>query len=103
MSQHNHGDPISLTESLERLRAHMGTAAPSAISTLQDSWTQLIGARLASSCTLGAVRGATLVVHASDPAVAEQLGWMHNELVAAANELLGVDQIASVETRVVTG
>ncbi|MEZ5237674.1 MAG: DUF721 domain-containing protein [Microthrixaceae bacterium] len=94
-------EPIGLVESLERLRARLGTASPSALSVLSDAWPQLLGRPLESMCSLAAIRSGVLVVNTTEPAVAEQLGWMSGELAAAANELLGRTEISSVEVRVV--
>ncbi len=100
MSDVDGPEPVSLTEALWRLQRVIGTPGPSSVAALRDAWEQVIGARMASSCRLGSIKGTTLVVEATDAAVAEQLRWMSEDLRGAANAVLGSPEIDRVEIRV---
>ena len=90
----------SLSGSLGRLQRTLGLARPDTVRILEDSWSQLVGVRLASACRLHSLRDGRLTVAVDDPAVAEHLRWQANDLAAAANELCGCDAIERVEIRV---
>lgn len=90
----------TLSSSLERLQRSLGLARPDTVRILEDSWSALLGARLASTCRIHSLRDGCLTVAVADPAVAEHLRWQRNDLVAAANELCGCDAVDSVEIRV---
>ena len=92
--------PVRLEDSLGHLRKLIGTARPDSLAVLSEHWVQVIGARLATHCELHSLRHGTLVVDTSEGAVAEQLRWMERDLVAAANSILGSDEISGVEVRV---
>lgn len=96
-------EPVGLSESLSRLQRYLGTAAPSSLSALGDSWDQVIGTRMAQHCRLHSMRHGTLVVETSEPAIAEQLRWMAGDLRDAANAVLDSTEIAEVEIRVIQG
>lgn len=97
--QRQRSEPVSLGDSLELLQRYLGTARPSSIAVLADSWPQVIGARLAQSCELGSLHHGRLVVSTGDPAVAEQLRWMSVELCSAANAVIGSEEVFEVEVR----
>ena len=90
----------SLEHSLSRLQRNLGFARPDTVRILEASWSQLVGARLASACRLDSIRDGRLVVAVDDPAVAEHLRWQSANLMAAANGLCGCDAIEAVEIRV---
>ncbi|MGI9579027.1 MAG: DUF721 domain-containing protein [Microthrixaceae bacterium] len=93
--------PVGLADSLGGLQRLIGTARPDNLAVLEQHWSQVIGARLAGHCELHSLRHGTLVVATSDGAVAEQLRWMERDLAAAANSVLGADEITSVDVRAV--
>jgi len=90
----------TLGESLERLHRSMGLARPDAVRILEDSWSGLVGARLASACRLDSLKGGRMTISVDDPAVAEHLRWQSADLAAAANELCGGEVVTEVVTRV---
>jgi len=96
-------EPVRLEESLAALQRYLGTARPDSLATLQSQWTSVIGRHLAAHCSLHSLRRGSLVVSTADPGVAEQLRWLGNDLVAAANSLLGSDEVLRVEVRVERG
>lgn len=93
----------SLQDSLVALHRVLGLARPDTLRLLQDSWAQLVGARLAAHCRLESLRAGRLTVAVDDPAVAEALRWQAGDLAGAANELCGGDVVAEVVTRVRPG
>lgn len=96
-------EPVQLSDSLELLQRYLGTARPSSISVLEDNWRQIIGVRLADSCELRSLHHGRLVIRSDDPGVAEQLRWMAGDLRAAANSVIGSDDVAEVEVRLGSG
>jgi predicted nucleic acid-binding Zn ribbon protein len=91
--------PVPLGDSLVGLQRLIGTARPDNLAVLAQHWTQVIGPRLAAHCELHSLRHRTLVVSSSDGAVTEQLRWMERDLVAAANSVIGSEEITGVEVR----
>lgn len=91
--------PVPLGDSLVGLRRLIGTARPDSLAVLAQHWPQVIGPRLAAHCELHSLRHGTLVVSSGDGAVTEQLRWMERDLVAAANAVLGSDEITAVQVR----
>ena len=90
----------TLGASLERLHRSMGLARPDAVRILQDSWSSLVGAKLAAGCRLDSLRGGRMTISVDDPAVAEHLRWQASDLAAAATQLCGGDVVTEVVTRV---
>lgn len=96
-------EPVRLSASLVGLQKYLGTAAPSSLTALADSWDQVIGARMARHCAIHSINHGTLVLETSEPAVAEQLRWMSGDLRDAANAVLGNADITAVEVRIIPG
>ena len=90
----------SLSSSLERLHRNLGLARPVSVRILEDSWTSLMGARLASTCRIHSLRDGCLTIAVDDPAIGEHLRWQCNDLAAAANQLCGCQAVERVEIRV---
>jgi predicted nucleic acid-binding Zn ribbon protein len=90
----------TLGASLERLHRSMGLARPDAVRVLEDSWSGLVGARLARTCRLDSLRGGRMTIAVDDPAVAEHLRWQASDLAAAANQLCGGEVVEEVVIRV---
>lgn len=83
------------------MQRFLGALRPDALRTLQANWTALVGSRLAASCELHSVRDGCMVVETTEPAVAEQLRWATTDLVAAANAVLGNEDLRDVRVHVV--
>jgi predicted nucleic acid-binding Zn ribbon protein len=79
----------------------LGALRPDAMRTLRANWPMLVGARLATACQLHSVRDGCLVVHTGEPAVAEHLRWLSADLVAAANAVLGTEDVREVRVSLV--
>lgn len=78
----------------------MGLARPDAVTTLQQHWASLLGSELAAACSLESLRGETLVVSVTDPAVGEHLRWSSSELLDAANAVCGGVVVNELRVRV---
>lgn len=88
-------------ESLERVRLALGLARPDSFETVREHWSQLVGARLARSCSVETLRDGRLVVSTSVPAVGEQLRWQARDLCAAIGDLCGDPELVhTVDVRV---
>lgn len=94
-------EPVTLADSLVGLQKYLGTATPSSLMALSDSWDQVIGSKMANHCEIHSIKRGTLVLVTSEPAVAEQLRWMSGDLREAANAVLGRAEITAVEVRVI--
>lgn len=90
----------SLDVALGRLRTTMGLARPDTVRLLDANWEALLGRALASVCELSSVRGTTLVISTTDPAVAEQLRWSAPDVCGAANSIVGAGVLQDLEVRV---
>lgn len=90
--------PVSA--SVDRLRRTLGLARADTFAQVEESWTQLVGPRLAPHAQPRSLRDGVLVVVAQDPAVVEHLRWSANDLAQAVNAVCGGDEVASVEVRV---
>ncbi|MCZ7627739.1 MAG: DUF721 domain-containing protein [Microthrixaceae bacterium] len=96
-------EPVSLYASLMGLQRYLGTATPSSLMALADSWEQVVGTRLARYCGIHSINRGTLVLQTAEPAVAEQLGWLATDLRDAANTVVGSADIVAVEVRIIPG
>lgn len=96
----DHAGPTALGASLDRLHRTMGLARPDTVRLLERHWPSLMGADLAASCRLEAVREGELVVVVTDPAIAEHLRWSSRDLVAAANAVCGGEVITGLRVKV---
>lgn len=94
-------EPVGLSVSLAALQKYLGTAVPSSLRSLADSWEQVIGTRMARHCRIHSINHRTLVLETSEPAVAEQIRWMSTDLCNAANAVLGTAEITAVEVRII--
>jgi len=90
--------PVST--SLDRLRRTLGLARADTFAQVEESWTQLVGARLAPHAQPRSLRDGVLVVVAEDPAVAEHLRWSGSDLAEAVNAVCGGAEVTRVEVRV---
>jgi predicted nucleic acid-binding Zn ribbon protein len=86
--------------SLERLRRTLGLARSDTFAQVEESWTQLVGQRLAPHAQPRSLRDGVLVVVVQDPAVAEHFRWSANDLMQAVNAVCGGAEVSSVEVRV---
>lgn len=95
------GEPVALHRSLSTVQRYLGAVRPDAVRTIQAQWPAIVGARLAGACEVHTVRQGHLVVHTTEPAVAEQLRWDSGDLRRAVNALLGAEEIVDVRIDVV--
>ncbi len=89
-----------LSSVLGRLHTTMGLARPDTVQVLQRHWSSLLGADLAPSVRLEAVRGSELMVSVQDPAVAEHIRWSARDLCAAVNAVCDGDVVDRVSVKV---
>jgi predicted nucleic acid-binding Zn ribbon protein len=89
-----------VTTSLDRLRRTLGLARSDTFAQVEESWTQLVGQRLAPHAQPRSLRDGVLVVVAQDPAVAEHFRWSSADLAEAVNAVCGGAEVTSVEVRV---
>ncbi len=94
------GVPRDLASVLGRLNRTMGLARPDTLMMLDRHWVSLLGAELASHCTVESLRGAELVVAVDDPAVAEHLRWSAGDLCSAINSLCDGQVVDEVTVKV---
>ena len=88
-------------ESMDRVRLALGLARPDAFETIREHWSQLVGSRLARSCSIETLRDGRLVVGTTVPAVGEQLRWQSRDLCAAIGDLCGDPELVhTVDVRV---
>ena len=89
-----------MSTSLDRLRRTLGLARSDTFAQVEESWTQLVGQRLAPLAQPRSLRDGVLVVVAQDPAVAEHFKWSANDLVEAVNAVCGGAEVTAVVVRV---
>ncbi|MFM7063686.1 MAG: DUF721 domain-containing protein [Actinomycetes bacterium] len=90
--------PVST--SVERLSRTLGLARADTFAQVEESWSQLVGQRLAPHAQPRSLRDGVLVVVAQDPAVAEHLRWSSADLAQAVNAVCGGAEVTRVEVRV---
>ena len=90
--------PVS--SSVERLRRTLGLARADTFAQVEESWTHLVGQRLAPHAQPRSLRDGVLVVVAQDPAVADHLRWSASDLAEAVNAVCGGAGVTQVEVRV---
>lgn len=90
--------PVAM--SVDRLRRTLGLARADTFAQVEESWTQLVGHRLAPLARPRSLRDGVLLVVAPDPAVAEHLRWSGSDLAEAVNAVCGGAEVTRVEVRV---
>ena len=80
--------------------AALGTAPTATLSELFDSWSDIVGTAIASTCAPLALEHGTLTVAVPDGGWASQLRWMERELLAKFDATLGAGVVTAIRVRV---
>lgn len=86
--------------SLGHLHRVLGLARPDTLRLLEEHWSSIVGARLATRCEVLSVRRGEMVVSVDDSALAEHLRWSARDLVAAADAVCGAGVVESLVVKV---
>jgi|688.fasta_scaffold1141917_2 hypothetical protein len=89
-----------IAETIQILHRRLGLACSDVLSTLEENWVGLLGAELATHCTLESVHNQTLIILVDDPAIADHLKWSRAELLGAANALTGGQNFIDLKIKV---
>lgn len=93
--------PTAVGDTLAGVLQRRGWGERLHAATLASRWTELVGPQLAERCQPVRLAGGCLVVRAESQAWATQLRYLHSQLQANANELLGGVRVR--EVRIVVG
>jgi predicted nucleic acid-binding Zn ribbon protein len=63
-------------------------------------WSEVVGEILSRECAPAALQGEVLVVRASSAPWAAQLRFLHGDIAARANEVLGAEKVRDVRVTV---
>ena len=85
--------PRRIGDSIEQLRP-----GSTALSTLAERWSEVVGEALAAHVRPTKLAGGTLVIAVDDPAWATQLRFLETDLVARCNEALGTPTVTATRT-----
>ena len=95
------GDPpVPVGEPLDRVLAALGTAPTATLGELFDSWSEIVGTAIASTCSPVALEHGTLAVAVPDGGWASQLRWMERELLVKFDAALGPGVVTRIDPRV---
>jgi predicted nucleic acid-binding Zn ribbon protein len=94
-------EPKRVGDSLDRVAASLGVTRASTLSAVFASWPEMVGETVAEHARPRSLRDGTLVVAVDEPAWATQLRWLEADLLTRLNDVLGPDQVARIEVRVV--
>lgn len=82
-------DLHSLAESLAFVARDLGIARPSDVARLVQQWEALVGDALAQHTRPAHIRDEVLTIEVDDNAWGSPLRYLHDELIARANAILG--------------
>ena len=94
------GEPIRLTDALERVLGSFGAPPADLLATVFQRWEEVVGAEAARHCRPAAIEDSRLVVLASDPVWASEVQWLANEILARINEMSATRRLEAVTVRV---
>lgn len=94
------GDPVPMTDSLDRVVRRLGGASVDATTGLFARWVELVGEGVARNSRPVSIRGNVLVVAVDDPAWATQLRFLERQLLDRLDAELGAGSVTSIDVRV---
>jgi predicted nucleic acid-binding Zn ribbon protein len=92
-------EPAALGESLDRLVRGLGAPSAATVGGLFERWAEVVGDRVADHARPVSLRDGILVVAVDDPAWAPQLRFLEPEILARVREVLGEDDVTSLQVR----
>lgn len=93
-------EPRPLRASLDRLSASLGGPKAQALTTVFDSWEEVVGEGVAAHARPASLRHGVLVVAVDDPAWATQLRWLAADLLARLATIVGEGVVKEIQVRV---
>ena len=88
---HEDRGPRKVGESIEQLRP-----GSTALSTLLDRWSEVVGDALAAHVRPTKLAGGTLVIAVDDPAWATQLKYLQADLLTRIGDVLGAGAVTEI-------
>tara|TARA_B110000438_G_C15814486_1_gene651316 strand:+ start:1161 stop:1460 length:300 start_codon:yes stop_codon:yes gene_type:complete len=93
-------EPVKLGIVLEQLLTGLGSPEIKAITSLVDQWEDVVGPELAIKVSAVAVKGSELIVRVDDPAWANQISWLEQQILLRIDSLIGANKITSLHVQV---
>lgn len=94
------GEPVPLSESLERLVGHLGAPPISILTQLEARWPDVVGPALSATTRPVELVDGVLTIACSDGAWAAQVGWMEAQITERFDEVFGPGILERVATRI---
>lgn len=85
---------------LDRVIRSLGAPPPATLTTVFESWSDIVGAAIASRCRPLSLDRGVLVVAVADGGWASQLRWMERDLLAKIEAGVGEGVVDRLEVRV---
>jgi predicted nucleic acid-binding Zn ribbon protein len=95
-----HRPPVHVGTSVERVLRHLGAPTSDALETVFGRWATLVGPKIAAHAAPIGVATGRLTVRADDPAWANQLRWLEQELLDRLASALGPGVVTAIDVRV---
>ncbi len=90
------GEPRSVTDSLSELGAELGLGDPRAVQRLVDSWSEIVGERVAEHARPLQVRNRILTIAVDDAAWAAELRYQDQTLRERIGERVGAGVVRAL-------
>lgn len=92
--------PRRLASALDAVAASLGSPSVNAIVTVYERWDDIVGSEVATHARAVGIDDRTLRIEADGPGWASHLRWAEAEILKRLEDLVGADEITSVQVRV---
>jgi predicted nucleic acid-binding Zn ribbon protein len=89
-------EPTSLGDAVAAVGAELGLPSPHALDALSGRWSELVGPALAAHARVRSLRAGVLTIAVDDAPWATELRYLHDQLRARFDEVMGADVVREV-------
>jgi predicted nucleic acid-binding Zn ribbon protein len=96
------GEPVPVDSGIERVLRSLGAPTSSALTSLFENWSDMVGEQLADHAHPVQLSDTTLKVSVDDPGWATQVRWMMADILGRLEQGLGPGVVTDIEVSVTT-
>ena len=89
-------EPMALGDAVAAVGAELGLPSPHALDALSGRWPELVGPALAAHARVRSLRAGVLTIAVDDAPWATELRYLHDQLRARFDEVMGADVVREV-------
>lgn len=92
-------EPTQLGAVLRRFGKNLKITSIDGLERIEQQWPVIVGKKIAKQTIVSSLRDGVLTVLTHDPAIREYLEWSRNDVIAAINDVMGVDQVREITVK----